>query len=79
MSNFTWITKSKNNYSAIIFALQGTLYSSFREETETENFRGNKLRNIYFFHNLINKLFSEENQVPGTLFEAKKGGRVRHI
>ena len=37
-----------------------------------------KLRYIYLFHNLINKLFSEENEVSTTLFEARKGGRVHH-
>ena len=30
------------------------------------------IRNIYLFHNLINKLLSEENKVPRTLFEARK-------
>ena len=32
---------------------------SFGEEIQTQ-----KLRNIYFSHNWINKLFSEENKVP---------------
>ena len=30
------------------------------------------LRYIYFFYNLINKLFWKENQVPRTLCEARK-------
>lgn len=30
----------------------------------------------YFFHNRINKLFSEDNKVPRILFG---GDRVRHI
>lgn len=29
-----------------------------------------KFRNIYLLHNWINKLFSKENQIPGTLSEA---------
>ena len=31
-----------------------------------------KLRNINHLHNWINKLFSEENKIPRTLFEARK-------
>ena len=31
-----------------------------------------KLRNIYLFHNCINKLLSEENKVPRALFEDRK-------
>ena len=31
-----------------------------------------KLRNIYFFHNWINKMFSKENKVTRTLSEARK-------
>ena len=27
---------------------------------------------MYFFHNWINKLFSEESEAPRTLFEARK-------
>ena len=27
---------------------------------------------VYLFHNWINKLFSKENKVPSTLFEARK-------
>ena len=30
-----------------------------------------QIRNIYLFHNFIKKLLSEENKVPGTLFEAR--------
>ena len=33
----------------------------------------------FFFHNCINKLFSEEIKVPRTLFEGKDGGRVRYV
>ena len=36
-----------------------------------------KLRNIHFFLQIwINQLFSEENKVPGTMFEAGRGGKV---
>ena len=30
-----------------------------------------KRRHVYLFHDWINKQFSEENKVAGTLFEAK--------
>lgn len=33
----------------------------------------------YVFFFIINKLLSEENMIPATLFEATKGGGVRHM
>ena len=36
-----------------------------------------KWSNMYVCHNYIKELFSEENKVSRTLFEARKGGRVR--
>ena len=56
-------------------------------EMQTQNFniydineeKQYKLINIHLLHNWINKLFSEENKVPRTLFEARKWGRVHHM
>ena len=33
-------------------------------QTQTSNIHNNKLSNVFFSHNWINKLSSEENKVP---------------
>ena len=49
---------------------------SFEDEIQTRNFTiyyFNEVKyKFFFFHNWINKLFSEENNVLKTLFEARE-------
>ena len=59
-------------------------WCSFRQGIQTQNlniYNINKVifRNVYFSHNWINKMFSKENKLPRTLFEAKRWQGPPHI
>ena len=66
---FAWIKSTECQLSNVVrhvYRLKGAL-RSFWEEIHTNSEIKKKI-----IHNWINKLFSEENKVPRTLFEARK-------
>ena len=48
----------------------------FEKKVKLRNFNICNNDDVYFVHNRINKLFSEENKVPGTLFEARSSPNI---
>ena len=74
VDNVIYLLK-KDSWSMIV---KGAL-CGFEEEIQPSNFNINNMNEVLiqtqkcvFFHNWMNKLFSEGNKVPGTLLEARK-------